>query len=124
MQSFQIVMAIIILIVFNDSRIILMLYTLFMLFVILKSIYTTSEQLYLSKKVSRKDMGLFMGIRQSFACLGMVIGPIIGGHIYQSGSGNLFVFCVICLLLSSIILSYIQGNEYTLEKKKELIQSR
>lgn len=108
LQSIQIFMAIIALVVFSDSRLITMLYTLFLLYVVLRAIFTTSEQLFLANKVSRKDMGLFMGLRQSFTCLGMVVGPIIGGHIYQTEPRNLFVFSVICLLLSSTLLSYIQ----------------
>jgi len=110
LQSIQIFMAIIALIVFSDSRLIIMLYTLFLLYVVLRAIFTTSEQLFLASKVSRKDMGLFMGLRQSFTCLGMVVGPIIGGHIYQTEPRNLFIFSVVCLLLSSSFLAYIQND--------------
>jgi len=110
LQSIQIFMAIIALIVFSDSRLIIMLYTLFLLYVVLRAIFTTSEQLFLASKVSRKDMGLFMGLRQSFTCLGMVVGPIIGGHIYQTEPRNLFIFSVVCLLLSSTFLAYIQND--------------
>ena len=110
LQSIQIFMAIIALIVFSDSRLITMLYTLFLLYVVLRAIFTTSEQLFLASKVSRKDMGLFMGLRQSFTCLGMVVGPIIGGHIYQTEPRNLFIFSVVCLLLSSSFLAYIQND--------------
>jgi DHA1 family multidrug resistance protein-like MFS transporter len=117
LQSIQIFMAIIALIVFSDSRLIIMLYTLFLLYVVLRAIFTTSEQLFLASKVSRKDMGLFMGLRQSFTCLGMVVGPIIGGHIYQTEPRNLFIFSVVCLLLSSSFLAYIQNDTKDYKQK-------
>lgn len=118
LQSIQIFMAIIALVVFSDSRLILMLYTVFLGYVVLRAIFTTSEQLFLANKVSRKDMGLFMGLRQSFTCLGMVVGPIVGGHIYQTEPKNIFIFSVVCLLLSSFLLSYIQQESNEKIQKK------
>lgn len=121
LQSLLVVMSIIILITFTDKNVIIMLYTSFLFFITLKSIYMTSEQVFLSNKVEKEDLGLFMGLRQSFTCLGMIIGPIIGGHIYQNNEINLFIFSVICLLSSSIILSLLQGiqnSENLVEIKK------
>lgn len=122
LQIIQIFMAIIALVVFSDSRLIMMLYTLFLFYIVLRAVFTTSEQLFLASKVSRKDMGLFMGLRQSFTCLGMVVGPIVGGHIYQVEPRNLFVFSVICLLLSSSFLAYIQ-NDIRDIKQKEYVKT-
>lgn len=116
LQAIQVIMAIIVLVVFNGDEIIQSLFSIFMLYIVLKSIYTTSEQVFLSKKVSSVEMGTFMGIRQSFTCLGMVIGPIIGGHLYQSSQQNLFIFCVVCLLISSVLLSYIQSVDFELKE--------
>ena len=84
-----------------------MLYTIFLAFVVLKAIFVTSEQFYLSRQVPKEELGLFMGLRQSFVCLGMILGPILGGYIYASAPIYLFIFSVICLLSSSLILAYI-----------------
>lgn len=107
LQFLQVLMAMIVLTVFMYSNILVMLYTVFLAFVVLKAIFTTSEQFYLSRKVEKNELGLFVGLRQSFVCLGMILGPIIGGHIYASHTLLLFVFSVICLLASSLILAYI-----------------
>ncbi len=107
LQMIQVFMAVIVLTVFMYSNIIIMLYTVFLGFVVLKAIFVTSEQFYLSKQVPKEELGLFMGLRQSFVCLGMILGPVIGGHIYTSAPIYLFIFSVICLLSSSLILGYI-----------------
>lgn len=107
LQMIQIFMAVIVLTVFMYSNILLMLYTVFLGFVVLKAVFVTSEQFYLSKQVKKEELGLFMGLRQSFVCLGMILGPILGGYIYASAPIYLFIFSVICLLISSLILAYI-----------------
>jgi len=109
LQTLLVIMSIIVLITFSDKNVIVMLYTIFLLYIVGKSIYTTSEQVFLTNKVQKEDLGLFIGLRQSFTCLGMILGPIIGGHIYQSNKLNLFVFSVIFLLTSSVILSIVQS---------------
>ncbi len=119
LQSLQVLMAVIVLTVFMYSNILLMLYTIFLGFVVLKAIFTTSEQFFLSRQVKKEDLGLFVGLRQSFVCLGMILGPIIGGHLYSSNSISIFVFSVICLLLSSLLLSYIDMSfKYQNETKR------
>jgi DHA1 family multidrug resistance protein-like MFS transporter len=108
LQIIAIAMGIIILIVFMDQDYLKLLCTIFLSFFVLKAIYTAGEQIYLTNIVDKNEMSLFMGLRQSFMCLGMVLGPIIGGHIYQQNEMNIFMFNVICLLVSSIILSVIR----------------
>ena len=107
LQFLQVCMAVIILTVFMYSNILLMLFTVFLGFVVLKAIFTTSEQFYLSRQVDKSELGLFVGLRQSFVCLGMILGPILGGYIYSMAPLHLFIFSVICLLGSSLILAYI-----------------
>jgi len=111
LQTTELLMAIIVLVTFQDNQLIILLYTIFLGYVVLRAIFTVSEQLYLSNQVEKSDLGRFMGLRQSFTCLGMLLGPIIGGHIYTENPINLFVFCVVSLLLSSIILSVIKSPE-------------
>ncbi len=112
MQGIQIIMGIIILVVFINNDLLIMLYTAFIPFVLLKAIYQTSEQLFISNQVQNHEVGLYMGIRQSFVCFGMIIGPLVGGFVYQIHPENLFTFNVICLLISSLILSYIRTSDF------------
>ena len=107
LQSLQVIMAVVVLTTFMYSNIILMLYTVFLFFSVGKAIFTTSEQFYLSRQVPKEELGLFVGLRQSFVCLGMILGPVVGGHLYSANTINIFVFSVICLLISSLLLSYI-----------------
>lgn len=107
LQSLQVIMAVVVLTTFMYSNIILMLYTVFLFFAAGKAIFTTSEQFYLSRQVPKEELGLFVGLRQSFVCLGMILGPVVGGHLYSANTINIFVFSVICLLISSLLLSYI-----------------
>lgn len=117
LQSIQVLMAVVVLTVFMYSNVLLMLYTVFLFFVVLKAVFTTSEQFYLSRQVNKEELGLFVGLRQSFVCLGMILGPIIGGHLYSANSINIFVFSVICLLISSLLLSYIDMSYKTVPSK-------
>lgn len=119
LQTITVVMGIIILFVFMQTTYLILLCTIFLIFIVLKGIYTTSEQLFLSSIVANENITVFMGLRQSFTSLGMVIGPIIGGHMYQHNQINVFLFSVMCLLISSLLLSYIQlktnrENEYSI----------
>ena len=95
-------------ITFMDNEILVSLYSIFLGYIVLKGIYVTSEQLYLSKAIEPEKMNIFVGIRQSFTCLGMILGPIIGGHIYAYNPMNLFQFNILCLLISSVMISYIK----------------
>jgi len=108
LQTITVMMSIIIMITFMDNEILVSLYSIFLGYIVLKGIYVTSEQLYLSKAIEPEKMNIFVGIRQSFTCLGMILGPIIGGHIYAYNPMNLFQFNILCLLISSVMISYIK----------------
>lgn len=121
LQTISIMMGIIIIVTFMKEEILIPLYTIFLGFIVLKGIYTTSEQLYLTKVVDKSQLSIFLGIRQSFTCLGMILGPVIGGHIYATNSVNLFYFNVVCLLLSSLFISYMK---FVPQKSEELVFSK
>ena len=121
LQTISVMMGIIVLVTFMEDDLLVMLYSVFLGFIVLKGIYICSEQLYLSKVVSKDQLSIFFGIRQSFTCLGMILGPVIGGHIYAQNPINLFYFNVVCLLFSSLIISYMK---FVPEKSKELAFSK
>ena len=121
LQTINVMMAVVVMVTLMNNNLLVMLYSVFLLFIILKGIYTTSEQLYLSKVIDKDHINIFVGIRQSFACLGMILGPIIGGHLYTYNQINMFQFNVVCLLLSSIMISYMK---LVPKSSKELIYSK
>jgi MFS family permease len=101
----HILSAIIIFFVFRSENFLLFVYTIFMFYVIFKTIYIPLEQNYIALEVKDSKYGKMMGVRQSFLSFGMVIGPLIGGFLFDTSpilvfdfSGYMFIFGVILLI--------------------------
>jgi len=114
----QVLSGIIVLIVFRQSNIILFLYTLYNFYVLLKAIYIPFEQNFISNYATKQTIGLFMGVRQSFVSIGMIIGPIIGGILYNIYPILLFDVSAILFFISFILLLIIFKK---LKKRKATI---
>jgi MFS family permease len=113
----HILSALIIFYVFRANQFLLVMYTIFMVYVIFKAIYQPLEQSYISLQAKEEKYGTVMGIRQSFVSIGMVLGPLIGGFIYERSPLLLFDFSGIFFILGVLLL----GIVYLLEKRKKLI---
>ena len=107
--------ALIIFYVFNSSDFMFNIYSFYMVFIVLRTIYQPLEQTYISEQVTDGKYSLAMGVRQSFFSLGMIIGPLLGGFLYQIKPNFLFNSSVAMFLLSSILLVCIL---YVLRKEK------
>ncbi|XMB71492.1 MFS transporter [Mycoplasmatota bacterium WC30] len=79
----QILSAIIVFYTFRSATFLLTVYTIYMMYIILKAIFTPLEQNYISSHAKEGEYGKIMGIRQSFLSIGMVLGPLIGGILYE-----------------------------------------
>jgi len=90
MLVIQIINALIVFYVFRSNNFLLSVYTVYMVYVIFKAIYTPLEQNYISLHAKEGEYGKIMGVRQSFVSIGMVIGPLIGGFLY--GKSPLLIF--------------------------------
>ncbi len=95
----QIVNSIIIFFVFRGNNVLLLLYTLFMIYIILKAVYSPLEQNYISTFAHDGKYGTIMGVRQSFFAIGMVIGPLIGGFLYNIKPLYVFDFSILMFIL-------------------------
>jgi|GEM_PF-373942 len=105
----QLVSAMIIFVVFHiQGRLIIILYTVFMIYVILKAIYSPLEQSYISKHAKDGRYGTMMGIRQSFFSIGMVIGPLVGGLLYAIKPIYVFDLSAIMFLLGFLLLLFLE----------------
>jgi len=82
----------------------LTVYTLFMVYIILKAIFTPLEQNYISSHAKEGEFGKIMGIRQSFLSIGMVLGPLIGGILYEVKPSWLFDSSAIAFIIGFGIL--------------------
>ncbi len=110
----QISSALIIFYSFRASQFLLVMYTVFMVYVILKTVYLPLEQNFISKHAKDGKYGSVMGLRQSFVSIGMVVGPLLGGFLYQQKPILLFDFSCIVFLIGAFLLIFV----YLLQKKK------
>lgn len=106
----QILSAIIVFIVFRSNQLLLMLYTLFMVYVLLKTIYVPLEQHYISSHSKPGEYGKMMGVRQSFFSVGLVVGPLIGGFLVELQTIYVFDFSVLMFVLGAILLIFVGRN--------------
>lgn len=81
----------------------IMMYTVFMIYMILKSLYQPFEQVHIAS-FDQVAYGKLMGIRQFFVGVGMVIGPIIGGYLYQQHMKQSFLYMALLLILSVLLM--------------------
>ncbi len=110
MVIIQLLSAIIIFIVFRIDDFIIAIYTLFMAYVVLKAVYTPLEQHFISTFAKKGEYGQVMGVRQSFFSIGMVLGPLIGGFIYNYQKMWVFDFSAIMFIVGLILLLIIGRN--------------
>ncbi len=117
MKWIQLISAIIVFIVFRSQQVMLMLYTLYMGYIVLKSIFQPLEQNYISLNARDEKYGSIMGVRQTFFSIGMVLGPLMAGFIYDYNpirvfdvSALMFVLAFALLILSQNALKKEHGK--------------
>ncbi|WP_168169725.1 MFS transporter [Candidatus Izimaplasma bacterium ZiA1] len=103
----QLLSAIVIFSVFRSNDIIKSLYSLFMIYMVFKALFTPLEQDYISNQANENNYSTIMGIRQLFFSIGMVIGPLIAGYIYDFDKLLVFDFSVLMFILGAILLSIV-----------------
>ena len=107
MKWIQLASAIIVFIVFRSEAIFIALYTGYMIYIVLKSIYQPLEQNYISLNAEDNRYSTIMGVRQTFFALGMIIGPLLAGFIYDYQprlvfdiSAGLFIVAFMLMIMS------------------------
>lgn len=106
----QVISSVIIFYVFRSSELLIILYSVFMIYVIMKAVYAPLEQSYISSHASEGRYGTIMGVRQSFFAIGLVIGPLIGGFLYDENPIYVFDFSVLMFVLGGILLLLVNGR--------------
>ena len=117
----NILSGIIVFIVFRMNAIVVGLYTVFMIYVIFKAIYGPLETSFISSFAKDNEHGKLMGIRQSFFAIGFVIGPLIGGFIYDYSPLLVFDISVLMFVLAALMILFVRRNLIRL-KTKEIIE--
>ncbi len=100
----QVVSAAIIVYVFRATNFLLTIYTVFMVYVILRAVHQPLEQNYISLHAKKGEYGKIMGVRQSFVSLGMIIGPLAGGFVFQKNPLLLFDSSAMTFLIAAVLL--------------------
>lgn len=100
----QALSAIIVFYTFRANQFIVIVYSVYMLYIILKAIFTPLEQNYISLHAEEGEYGKIMGTRQSFISIGYVIGPLVGGVLYGISPQLLFDSSAIAFLIGLTIL--------------------
>jgi DHA1 family multidrug resistance protein-like MFS transporter len=104
MSIIYIVSSVLVIIVFRIPSFILMMYSVYLVYVMLRTIFTPLEQSYIAKQSKENKYGTLMGVRQSFVSLGMVIGPLFGGVLYDVRPAVLFNFSALMFLIGVFML--------------------
>ncbi|TNF07003.1 MAG: MFS transporter [Bacillota bacterium] len=115
----QLLSAFIVFFVFRAEKFLLTIYTIYMIYVIFKAIYQPLEQNYIAKHASEGKYGRIMGLRQSFVSIGMIIGPLLGGFLYEIRPLVLFDFSGISFIIGVLLL----GVVYVLQKKEQATEA-
>jgi len=108
--AIQLLSAVIVFIVFRSAEVLITLYTLFMVYVIIKAVYTVLEQNYISSFGKEGQYGAIMGVRQAFLAIGMVIGPIVGGFLYDIKPRFVFDFSVLMFIFGFVLLLVVRNR--------------
>lgn len=104
MKWVQILSAIIVFYVFRQNDFIRTIYTVFLFYFVLKATFQPFEQNHISRSADESTYGTVMGIRQAFFSLGMVIGPIISGFIYDYSPIRMFDLSAVMFLLAFVLM--------------------
>ncbi|MDD3122393.1 MAG: MFS transporter [Candidatus Izemoplasmatales bacterium] len=99
----QIASAIIVFIAFRQSQFLIAMYTIYMIYVILRAIYLPYEQNFISEYAEDGSIGTIMGIRQSFLSIGMILGPVIAGYLYEVNPIYVFDLSAIMFLIGFVL---------------------
>lgn len=118
---FQVLSAILIVIVFNGTsfEFLTYLYSFYMAYIVIKSTNEPLEREYVAGFGNESNMGLITGVRQSFFSLGTIIGPLIGAFLYEYSPKYVFNSSVIFFLIA-IIFIILSG----ILKKKEILAEK
>lgn len=114
--------------VFRAQPFITMMYTVYMFYIVFRALYVPLEQSYIAKEAKEGSYGSIMGLRQSFVSLGMVLGPVLGGFLYEVSPLWLFDFNGMLFLSGVILLCVIivieNNQKRHLEKAQHVINDQ
>jgi DHA1 family multidrug resistance protein-like MFS transporter len=115
----QLLSAVIVFYTFRANDFIKVVYSVFMIYILLKAVFTPLEQNYISLHAKEGEYGRAMGTRQSFISIGFVIGPLVGGFLYEKNPTWLFDASAISFLIGFgilILISFLNRRDLLASK--------
>lgn len=116
----QIISVFAVIYVFRSNEFIIAAYTIYMVYIIGKSIYQPLEQNFIADNANEGFYSSIMGIRQSFYSIGMIVGPLIGGFLYGIKPLLVFDFSVLMIVVGLILMVIVYLR---IKKKRDLLNS-
>lgn len=110
MRYAQVVSAVLVFLVFRSNEIFVALYTLYMLYMVSRSIFQPLEQNHISLSADASTYGRIMGVRQMFFAIGMVLGPLMAGFIYEINPVLVFDVSAVIFLLAFVLMTLSQKS--------------
>lgn len=105
MRYLQVLSAILIVVTFQIRPLMVGLYTVFLIYVALKAMFEPLEKHYISLSATPKTYASLMGVRQMFFSIGMVIGPLISGFLYEIDPLWVFYFSAGMFTLAFVLIT-------------------
>ena len=116
----QFISIVVVLYVFRANNFIVTVYTVYMIYVISKAIYQPLEQNFIADNANEGFYSSIMGIRQSFFSIGMIVGPLIGGFLYERNPRNVFDFSAFMIFIGVILMIIVY---FRIKKNNDLLNS-
>ena len=116
----QFISIVVVLYVFRANNFIVTIYTIYMIYVISKAIYQPLEQNFIADNANEGFYSSIMGIRQSFFSIGMIVGPLIGGFLYERNPRNVFDFSALMIFIGMLLMIIVY---FRIKKKNDLLNS-
>lgn len=116
----QFISIVVVLYVFRANNFIVTIYTIYMIYVISKAIYQPLEQNFIADNANKGFYSSIMGIRQSFFSIGMIVGPLIGGFLYEQNPRNVFDFSALMIFIGMLLMIIVY---FRIKKKNDLLNS-
>jgi MFS family permease len=123
MRYLQLFSALIIVVTFQFTALRVALYTIFMLYVMMKSTFEPLEKHHISLNADDTTYASLMGVRQMFFSIGMVLGPLISGFIYEVNPLFVFYFSALMFVLAFLLITASAKSSKALLKEEISIQT-
>jgi DHA1 family multidrug resistance protein-like MFS transporter len=103
-QILQTASAMIVFFVFRAKNFLLAVYTAYMIYILFRTIFPPLEQHVVAGYAAKGRYGSMFGTRQAAVSLGMVVGPLLGGVLYEIAPILVFDVSAATFVVGSLIL--------------------